>query len=384
MARLSTIQSYWSIVTEIDLRPLVKEALQDVNIVLVGAVETGRNRLADQMRSDPSRADMETDTPILVLDLEEGLQALHADLIVLLLDGRQTSFSYEKELAHQWAEAGKRVLVFVTLPEKPASPQALLPTLPWKPRFVIYGSVHDLAFLREKFAPAVIRMLPEKILSLGRNLPFFRMPIARYLTNDTSQSNAAYSLATGLAEIVPILNIPLVLTDMIVLTKNQAFLVYKLGLVFGFTTEWKNYVAEFGGVLGFGFLWRQLARTLVGLIPGFGIIPKIGVAYAGTEVVGNAVTQWYLTGRHVSTNQLKGVYDRALLQSRTFVRKLLPKLPRRQPKALPQGSPSKPKGRRTKQTCPQCGRISAPDAHFCQYCGHTFTVDLPSANPLTK
>jgi uncharacterized protein (DUF697 family) len=234
----------------------------------------------------------------------------------------------------------------------------------------------------------VIRLLPDKVISLGRNFPLFRIPIARYFINDTSQSNAAYSLATGMAEIVPILNIPLVVTDMIVLTKNQAFLVYKLGLVFGFTTEWKNYVAEFGSVLGFGFLWRQMARTLIGLIPGFGIIPKVGVAYAGTEVVGNAVMQWYLTGRHLSTNQLKGVYDRALLQSKTFLAKLLPRLPRRQskalpgnqPKALPQGKPKKQTGRRSKQACPQCGRVSAPDASFCQYCGFSFTVNQPSSD----
>jgi len=51
--------------------------------------------------------------------------------------------------------------------------------------------------------------------------PVLRVPIARHIINDTCFTNAAYSLSTGLAEIVPVLNIPLTLTDMIVLTKNQ-------------------------------------------------------------------------------------------------------------------------------------------------------------------
>ena len=387
MAGISTIQSFWEIISEIDLRPLEREAVQDLKIALVGAHAASLALLADQMRSDPARPGVETDTPLLLLSIEAGLQVGQTDLIILLLDGGQLSFANEKELARQWANAGKRVLVFVVLPKAPTKDQALLPALPWKPRSLIYGPLDDPVFLRQKFAPAVIRMLPDKILSLGRNFPFFRMPIARYLTSDTSQSNAAYSLATGLAEIVPILNIPLVFTDMIILTKNQAFLAYKLGLVFGFTTEWKSYVGEFGGVLGFGFLWRQLARMLVGLIPGFGILPKVGVAYAGTEVVGNGVTQWYLTGRKVSPNQLKGWYEQARLQSKTAISRLLPRLPHRKPKALPssqfdvlpesqsktlQKLKPKIKVRRSKQSCPKCGRVSAPDASFCQYCGTSF------------
>lgn len=376
MGSLSTIQSFWTIISEIDLRPLAAEAQQEVLIALVGPVALGRDRLASQMRCDPARPDLETDTPILVLDLEQGLQARQAELTILLLDGSQADFSAEKALAHQLADAGKRVLVYIVQETQAAGGRTPPPVLPWKPRYLLAGPTSDLAFLRDKFAPQVIRMLPDRLLSLGRNLPFFRLPIAHHLISDAAQSNAAYSLATGLAEVVPVLNIPLVFTDTILLTKNQAFLAYKLGLAFGFSTEWKNYLAEFSGVLGFGFLFRQLARMLVGLIPGFGIVPKVAVSYAGTTVVGNSILQWYLTGRHVSGSQLKSAYQQAYLKGKQVAAKLRPG---RKAKALSTGAapekpalkPGKTKARpkRTPQTCPGCGQVSAKDARFCQHCG---------------
>ena len=395
MAGLATVQSFWSIITEIDLRPLANEALGELKIAIVGKRNGGAERLADQMRCDPARPDLESDAPLLILDFKNGQLARQADLTILLLDGEQANFNEEKNLARQLADAGKRVLVFMVLPERPSSKEAILPALPWKPRYAVYGPIDDPRFLAEKFAPSVIRLLPDKILSLGRNFPLFRIPIARYLINDTSQSNAAYSLATGLGEIVPILNIPLVVTDMIILTKNQAFLAYKLGLIFGYTTEWKNYGTEFGGVLGFGFVWRQIARLLVGLIPGFGIIPKVGIAYAGTEVVGNTVLQWYLTGRHISGKQIKGFYDRAYLQGKKVGENLMLKMPKRKPKALPASQATEPlkalpagkaksPRRGSRHKCPQCGKISARDASFCQYCGQHFEVDQITSGTSVK
>jgi uncharacterized protein (DUF697 family) len=375
MAAITQVKNFWDILTEIDVRPLIREASQGVSIALVGASGSGRATLADQMRRDPNRSDMETDSPVLILDLEHAEAALNAHLIVLMLDGENTDFSRQRDLARSWAGSGKRVLVFVNLLASPASPQALLPHLPWKARFVVYGPVTDAVFLQQNFVPMVIQILPDRLLALSRDFPLFRMPIARFLVSDTSLSNAAYSFATGLAEIVPILNIPFVVTDMFILTKNQAFLVYKLGLAFGFSTHWQDYWKEFGGILGFGFLWRQLARTLIGLIPGFGIIPKVGIAYAGTVVVGNAVMYWYLNEKHVTRNQINQVYTRALAQSRELIHRFTPKLPRL--RGTPK--PKLPRPRKSKQKCDRCGRVSAPDAGFCQYCGQPFLPLISAA-----
>jgi len=196
----------------------------------------------------------------------------------------------------------------------------------------------------------------------------FRVPIARFLINDTCVSNAAYALSSGLAETIPVLNIPLAVTDTVVLTKNQAFLVYKLGLALGFSTRGHDYFVELGGVLGSGLLWRQIAHTLVALVPVWGIVPKTTIAYAGTSVIGNVVLQWYLTGRHVSRKQVGQIYRQALGRGGNIARSLLAKmsrprlrLPRRKPRSLP--APV------TKFTCQSCGKPNEADASFCQYCG---------------
>ena len=115
---------------------------------------------------------------------------------------------------------------------------------------------------------------------------------------------------------------------MMVLTKSQAFLAYKLGLLLGFSTRWQDYVTELGSVIGSGFLWRQIARQLVGLVPGWGIIPKVAVAYSGTYVVGNAILGWYLTGRKLTPQQMRELYAQAFDRGKEYARKLSEKLPK--------------------------------------------------------
>jgi hypothetical protein len=109
--------------------------------------------------------------------------------------------------------------------------------------------------------------------------------------------------------------------------------------------------------------------------------PKTAISYAGTYVVGNAVLEWYLTGRHLSKQQMQHAYEQALSRGRDLTRRLAdkrpklklkkPRLPKpgaaltkRKPRALVKGT--------TGQTCAECGKTSAADARFCQYCGHTF------------
>ena len=253
------------------------------------------------------------------------------------------------------------------------------PWVDWGQRRVIFGDAEQTNFLLDEFVPVVVELLPDRLISLARHFPLFRMAVAQKLINETSFSNAAYSLSTGLAEIVPVFDIPLNVADMVVLTKSQAFLVYRLGLALGLSLEWQDYVAEFGSVLGGGFLWRQLARSLVGLIPAWGIAPKVAVSYAGTYAVGNVVLQWYLTGRHVTRQQMQQFYAQAFERGKSIAADLLSRAPRpklrlprpqlRLPFRRKPRPAALPDPQATGQTCPSCGKSSAADATFCQYCG---------------
>lgn len=379
MAGAWGLTNVWNTIKEIDLRPLREDALRLVKIAIVGNASSGRARLAAQMRRDPVREDIELQTPITILDIANAQAATGADLIIILANTNSPDLSPEKGLAQRFSDSGKKVLVFIN---QEASSQGGNNFQDWGRGQVIYGPVDHTSFLLTEFVPRVVELLPEDLLPLGRSFPLFRVAIANKMINDTCFSNATYALSTGVAEIIPAIGVPLNVADMVVLTKTQAFLVYKLGLALGLTTEWQSYVTEFGGVLGGGFLWRQVARGLVGLIPAWGIIPKVAVAYSGTFVVGRAVLQWYLTGRHITKKQMQELYAQAYARTKHFAqnlpRPLLKKggaraLPSPAMGALPAGpAERKPRAMRRRASgvqCPECGLILAQDAVYCQYCG---------------
>ena len=223
---------------------------------------------------------MTTNTPITILDLELDKEPSNADLVILMMDNRKTDSTREQELVKTWYNSGQKVLVFINqFDELPGTNMAIQKTSvsPWASRGsrrVVWGSPLDSQFLAKQLAPLLIDMLPDYLLSLGRFFPLFRTPIAHYLINDTCFSNAAYALSTSLAEMVPIFNIPLAVADTLILTKNQAFLAYKLGLALGYSTCRQDYIVEFGSVLGSGLDVATACSYYCCHDPGLGHHPK--------------------------------------------------------------------------------------------------------------
>lgn len=176
----------------------------------------------------------------------------------------------------------------------------------------------------EIVANALLAVVPdEQRLAFAHQLPPFRAPYYELAIDETARANATYSLTTGLAETVPVLTAPLNLGDMIVLTKNQLLMSYRLVLASGRDGEPKKLITELLGVLGGGLLFRQLARQLVGLIPVVGLVPKVAVAYGGTWAIGRAVVLWVSEGREVTEDVVRSLGAEGLERGRAVAKDLV-------------------------------------------------------------
>jgi hypothetical protein len=72
------------------------------------------------------------------------------------------------------------------------------------------------------------------------------------------------------------------------------------------------------------FGWRALARELVAKIPfGGGLIPKAGIAWAGTFVVGQSLERFYRLGYGFTRAERRDAFEDAREQGRQIAGMLL-------------------------------------------------------------
>jgi uncharacterized protein (DUF697 family) len=363
------LANVWRNVKELDLLHIREDAEKIVRLVIAGAEPEKLQALADNLRSDPRRPDDVSRTLIPLVGLDMQVERGSADLILLVFTEDPDKRERQAAALSEWARAGHQVILI--LDPGAADPQIATAAIPAGGFPVVFAAPEDWSGLQSELAPVILKILPDDLMALGRRFPMLRETAARRLISDTSTANAAYSFSTGLAEIIPVLDIPLNVADIIILTKAQALLVYKLGLTLGLSPDWQYYLTEFSGVIGSGFLWRQVARSLVGLIPAWGIIPKVAVAYSGTYTVGQAVLHWYLTGRHATRKMLRGFMRDALSRGRSLGQSLRARLPSGKEKAprLDAGELAPMQASVNARICTHCSTVNDEDARFCKNCG---------------
>lgn len=310
---------------ELDVAAIREEAERPIRLLCLGSRPLCE-QLAAQLRASglnrygPAGADPLGVRPLSRPGPDDDLR--HADLLLIVLDGRKPLPVAETAPLGRLAGLGVPTVILIVgvtaagdlgppRPEFAHAEIAIVPTF-------------DAPEARETIAAAIFARLPEGLhLSAARRLPGLRDAYAQALMSTVSLTNASFALASALPQQIPILAVPFVAADIIVLTKNQALMVYRMGLAYGAPPEFRDRLVELGPVVGGGFFWRQVARSLVGLIPVWGVVPKVAVAYGGTHTTGVAAWRWFADGEVLTPARLQELTAEALRTGREIAEQLV-------------------------------------------------------------
>jgi uncharacterized protein (DUF697 family) len=337
LRRVGALTEFWRIVREIDPQDVREEAEQPVHVVLMGAPGAGKRTLrrtllqqawpvfelspsGELVPADPPDASDAAHLPVPgnpatlpILELPNGITSLDAlpggpprgNLVLYLIDLSKGVTHQQAHLAHQVETLGIPVIIVLTKADLlPADPDPC-----WAAERILGGyasgglvalDARSAQSVQQRLVPLILRTLPNLSLALGRNIPLLRAHVAQQIITETSRVNAEFALLSSLPATIPIIGTVMAGgADMLVLTKNQVMMLYKLAAVFGRSLESKlTIAAEIAPVVGAAFMWRTLARTLVGLLPGVvAAVPKTMVAFIGTYTVGRAAHYYYASGR---------------------------------------------------------------------------------------
>jgi uncharacterized protein (DUF697 family) len=229
-----------------------------------------------------------------------------ADMLIVTLDGRQPPAPHILNDLEQISTLTLPILFVVLYDEQipSALDDASFPPSPLSQMITI--SDPETFDAVELLAAGVFACLPaEYHLAAARNLPGLRSVLARDLITGAAFSNGSYALIASLSEQFPVFHLTVGATDMLVLTKNQILLVYKLALAHGAPSEFQANLREVLAVVGLAYLWRQAARSLIKTLPAVHMAPRVAISYAGTYSVGLIAWNWFAYGKLMSSEQIQ-------------------------------------------------------------------------------
>ena len=163
----------------------------------------------------------------------------------------------------------------------------------------------------------VLNAREDLMLPLARQLEPFRQPVCYRVIHEVAKENALFCLATALPDVVPnILSLPWSIaaygSDSVFLTVNQVRMAFLLAAASDRRVGYSEQRSEIASITAGSFGWRAIARELAGKIPlGGGLIPKAGIAWAGTYAVGLSIERLYRLGYGFTRAERRAVYEEA-------------------------------------------------------------------------
>lgn len=316
-ASLTKLPTLWKTFSEIDINAIREEAQNTPRLAVIGsATKTGA--FQSLLQHGPLSAEqMVTAVPSFSLPLSASdLNALAGyDLRIVLVD--EAEQLKRDDLTALLRQAAPTAVVQEPLrygqvtvdPVQGGSASARVRSL--------VLALDDEKAVKEDLLPALVQLLPDREMAAGRAYPGLRPAVANRLIQNTGRANAMYAAGTGLAEFIPVLGVPFALADVYILTKNQIVLAYRLGMIMGENGTLTEIIPKVAGVVGAGFIWRQIARELLGFLP-LGVVLKTAIAYAGTITTGQAVYHYFTTGERLRGQDLRQLFNEAIATGRAI------------------------------------------------------------------
>ncbi len=308
---IGNISQFWRLTRELDVNAIRAEIERVPAVRVLGSDQASADRVARMVDPDATDADIVTGTLAGWRQQPRSLPA-SPDLVVVAL-GSPLDQASRRVLAE--LGVGDTPVLLVQAQEEP---HLVLVGIP-EERVVALHPGDDEAQARDQVLAALVRLAPETMLPLGRRHPRVREAVADHLIRDTSRVNAQFAALSSLPA-----NLPLVgglvgdMADILVLTKNQVILLFKLAGLYGRNLALgPRTLAEVLPVVGGAFIWRSTARALVGLLPGaVSVVPKALIAYSGTFVVGELARYYYHYGRKAPPEAVKELTAQSLRLAR--------------------------------------------------------------------
>jgi small GTP-binding protein len=298
----------------------VLEGLKNT-VVIVGLPNTGKSTLFNYLKGQQlspvspeagtTRTLVRTDFgPFTLIDtpghlpelMESGMDL--ASVIVFLIDGIKGLQSQDQELYETIKKLNKPTIIGVNKVdalsgEESGDKLANEIAVALGVAGVIPVSGRTGVNVAEELIPAMIDASPEAALVIGRELPAYRRTAAQRIIRNAT----LISLAAGL-EPFPLVDIPILLG-------NQIRLVLRLAALYGepvdsanTTRHLRELIAVMAGGLGLRYLAEQVAKA----VPFGGDFISGAIAGAGTWAMGQAILEYYDSGKNISPQRLRMLY----------------------------------------------------------------------------
>jgi uncharacterized protein (DUF697 family) len=340
---------FWDALREINPNELRTEIEQSVTVGFFGRSGSGRRSLSRALLGVDSAELAGRGISINEVDGAAVTAAGKLDVAFLVIDATEPDWAPERRIAAQLGTLGSPFFIVLTHADQLPSPSQGAPALRSQfpghpPELMAVVDARNADETRARLLGRLLQTVPNSRLALAHRFPALRRPISEDLIREASRVNAQFALMSSLPALVPVLGMFLGgMADILVLTKNQAMLVFKLAAIHG--RDISDRVAilkEIMPVIGSAFLWRTAARTAIGLAPApISALPKAAVAFLGTYTVGQAARYYYERGDAPPPEMLKEFQDEAKRRYATINEALKRRLGRGQA-ALPPGQTADP------------------------------------------